>query len=141
MLVAPVTEEFLFRGLILQGFLARYSATKAVFWSALLFALFHLNPWQFAGALVLGLLFGWVVVQTGTLVPGVIGHAVANGWPLVLGVLDIEIQGFNRMGESVEFQPWWMNLTGFLLVLFGLFLLKGTLRAERAGAASPTASL
>ncbi len=140
-LVAPVTEEFLFRGLILQGFRARYSARKAIFWSALLFAVFHLNPWQFAGALVLGLLFGWLVVRTGTLVPGLIGHAVANGWPLVLGVLDIEIRGFNKIGESVEFQPLWMNLTGLLLTLFGLVLLRRTLRSDQLDSASPTRSL
>ena len=140
-LVAPLTEEFLFRGLILQGFLARYSAPKAVFWSAFLFAAFHLNPWQFAGAFVLGILFGWLVVRTGTLVPGLIGHAVANGWPLVLDLLDIEIRGFNRIRTSVEFQPWWMNLTGSMLVFFGLFLLTRTLRADQPDAASTRASL
>ena len=140
-LVAPLSEEFLFRGLILQGFLARYSAPKAVFWSAFLFAAFHLNPWQFAGAFVLGILFGWLVVQTGTLVLGLIGHAVANGWPLVLDLLDIEIRGFNRIRTAVEFQPWWMDLTGSILVFFGLFLLTRTLREDHPDAASPRVSL
>ena len=47
---APLTEEALFRGVILRGFLGRYAVRRAILASALLFAVFHLNPWQFVGA-------------------------------------------------------------------------------------------
>ncbi|MBK6285444.1 MAG: CPBP family intramembrane metalloprotease [Draconibacterium sp.] len=50
--VAPIVEELIFRGLILQGFRRNYTAFTAVFMSALLFALFHLNPWQFPATFV-----------------------------------------------------------------------------------------
>ena len=132
-LVAPLTEELLFRGVILQGFLARYSAPKAVFWSAFLFAAFHLNPWQFAIAFVLGILFGWLVVQTGSLVPVLIGHAVANGWALILTVLDIEIRGFTYV-EPGSFQPWWLTVTGVLLTFGGILIL---VRVFRTGNGAP----
>ena len=42
--VAPVIEELLFRGLILRGFLSHYSTRKAILASAIIFGLFHLNP-------------------------------------------------------------------------------------------------
>ena len=42
--IAPVVEELIFRGLILQGFRKNYSPGFAVFMSALLFSLYHLNP-------------------------------------------------------------------------------------------------
>ena len=77
-LVGPVAEELFFRGLVLRGYLARYSMVKAVWASALLFAFFHLNPWQALVALPLGLGFAWLFVRTGSLVPSILCHATAN---------------------------------------------------------------
>ncbi len=77
-LVAPIAEETFFRGLVLGGYLGRYSATKAVWVSALLFAAFHLNPWQAVIALPLGLAFAWLVLRTRSILPGMFAHAVVN---------------------------------------------------------------
>lgn len=77
-LIAPVAEELFFRGWMLRGFLANYSAAKSIWLTAVIFALFHLNPWQAVVALPLGLLFGWLVLRTGSLAPGIIGHFTVN---------------------------------------------------------------
>jgi membrane protease YdiL (CAAX protease family) len=77
-IVAPVVEELIFRGLILQGFRRNYKAFTAVFMSALLFALFHLNPWQFPATFVLGLLLGWIVIRTNNIILAIIGHSINN---------------------------------------------------------------
>ena len=50
----PLTEELLVRGLILRGFLSRYSVRKAIFAFALLFGLMHLYPWNFIGPTIGG---------------------------------------------------------------------------------------
>jgi membrane protease YdiL (CAAX protease family) len=76
--VAPLAEELFFRGLVLRGYLGRYSVTKAVWASAVLFAVFHLNPWQAVVALPLGLGFAWLFLRTGSLVPAILGHVTAN---------------------------------------------------------------
>jgi membrane protease YdiL (CAAX protease family) len=77
-LFAPVAEELFFRGLVLRGYLSRSSISKAVWASAALFAFFHLNPWQMVGALPLGLFFAWLFLRTGSLLPAILGHAMAN---------------------------------------------------------------
>ncbi|MGE3244510.1 MAG: lysostaphin resistance A-like protein, partial [Pirellulales bacterium] len=77
-ILAPLAEEFFFRGLLLRDYLERYSIRKSVWATAIVFALFHLNPWQAAVALPLGLWFAWLVLRTGSLIPGVICHAVHN---------------------------------------------------------------
>ena len=64
--VAPLAEEMFFRGLVLRGFLGRYSTTKAVWASSVIFALFHLDLRQAAIALTAGL--GWTVIAGATLV-------------------------------------------------------------------------
>lgn len=81
--VAPVVEELIFRGLILHGLRKNYHAFTAVFFSALLFALFHLNPWQFPATFVLGLLLGWIVIRTNSLILAILGHAINNGLVLI----------------------------------------------------------
>lgn len=123
-IIAPLTEELLFRGLILRGFLGRYTVRKAVLASAILFGLLHLNPWQFLGAVILGVLFAWWFVQTGSLLPCLFGHALANAVPLILiGILHLEIQGFTIGTTTVEFQPLWLDLVGLLLAWLGIWLL------------------
>ncbi len=77
--IAPVAEELFFRGLLFRAFLGRYSFTTAVVAATILFAVFHLNPWQGMRALFLGLWAAWLLCRTGSLLPGIIGHAFFNG--------------------------------------------------------------
>ena len=118
--VAPLTEEPLFRGLILRGFLGHYSKSKAVFVTAMLFAIIHLNPWQFIGALILGVIFGWWFVQTRSLIPCLFGHALANAFPLIL-MATFKVLGYTT-GETT-FQPLWFDILGLFLVGIGGWLL------------------
>lgn len=77
-LLAPVGEELFFRGLVLHGYLTRYSRTGAVVASSILFAVFHLNVPQAVFALPIGLFCGWVFLRTGSLIPCIIAHVLAN---------------------------------------------------------------
>jgi len=85
----------------------------------LLFALFHLNPWQFPTAFFAGLLLGWAYFRTGSLVLCMAGHALNNGLSLLAPGLPFVIRGFNSTppAGTVDFQPWWLDLAGVALVL------------------------
>ena len=100
--LAPITEEFLFRGVILQGFLRNYGRRKAIIVSALLFALFHLNPWQFPVAFLSGVVLGWWLAVTGSLLPCLFGHALANSLTLLTSVI-----ARNRTSHSSAANPPW----------------------------------
>ncbi|MDX5420951.1 MAG: CPBP family intramembrane metalloprotease [Hymenobacteraceae bacterium] len=75
---APVLEELVFRGLLLRGMLREYSATKAIVWSSVMFAVFHLNPWQGIGAFVVGVFMGWLFYRTRSLWVCIFFHFVNN---------------------------------------------------------------
>ncbi len=129
--VAPVTEEVLFRGLILRGFLANYSKKSAILLSALLFAIMHTNPWQFISAFVAGVVLAWLLIETGSLLPCLFAHAVANGTAYLAGLTQVEIPGFTGgMGEAVQFQPFWLNAVGVAFVVGGYLLLRRAFRAQ-----------
>lgn len=77
--LAPCLEEMLFRGVILQGFLARYPRGLAIWGSALLFGAAHLNLYQAAVGVVLGLMTGWLYERCRSLLPCIGLHAGYNG--------------------------------------------------------------
>ena len=79
-ITGPILEETLFRGIILDGFLKRYKPGKAIFWSAFLFGLFHLNPWQFIPGFTIGLILGYIYYKTRSLIPVILLHIVNNSF-------------------------------------------------------------
>jgi uncharacterized protein len=125
-LVAPLTEELLFRGMILRGLLARYGPGVAVVLTALLFALIHLNPWQILPAFFLGVVFGWFYLRTGSVLLCVIAHAINNGLFLVMWLLPTEIPGLTGAPDPVnlEFQPLWLDTAGLALLLAGVWIFR-----------------
>ncbi|MGF1587041.1 MAG: lysostaphin resistance A-like protein [Bacteroidales bacterium] len=77
-IAAPVLEELIFRGIILEGLLKNYSPLKSILISSFLFGLVHLNPWQFFTGFFIGIFIGWIYYKTRSLTFPVIIHATAN---------------------------------------------------------------
>lgn len=65
-LIGPVLEELVFRGLII-GRMRRFGDKAAILFSAAVFGLFHGNLYQFFYAFGVGLLFGFIYVRTNRL--------------------------------------------------------------------------
>lgn len=68
-----LVEELIFRG-YMQGTLKPYGERMAVILTAFIFGLFHGNILQFPFAFLLGLVMGWMTVQTGSIWPAVLTH-------------------------------------------------------------------
>lgn len=122
--MAAVTEEFLFRGLILRGLLARVGPGRAVVISAGLFAVMHLNPWQMPATFLIGAILGWVYWRTRSLTLCIVGHAFHNALVLLAPGLFFAIDGFSRGQQPghILFQPWWFNLLGLVVLATGVLL-------------------
>lgn len=84
---APVLEELVFRG-FLQGAVARaVGPGAALVASALTFGLFHMaDPSVVPVLVLLGGLFAWLRRRSGSVLPGMIGHAVNNGVAILLAM-------------------------------------------------------
>jgi len=121
--VAPLTEEYLFRGLILRGLLTHYSRTRAVIFSAVAFAVLHLNIRQGFLALIVGLVFGWWYTRTRSVGPGMVAHAIFNGfaWSAAQMPDVAEALGLFSRQDQVTHVPWWLAGDGLALTLFGLW--------------------
>jgi membrane protease YdiL (CAAX protease family) len=90
-ILPPVIEETLCRGLLLRAMLRRWSPAWSITASALVFGAMHLNPWQFFFATWLGLVYGWVYHRTRSLGLCIAMHALNNGlsWGLMLAAPEV----------------------------------------------------
>jgi sodium transport system permease protein len=77
-LLQAVCEELAFRGFILSGLRRRFRPRAAVFLSSFLFALFHMNVFQFIPHFVLGVVLGTLVLRTGSVFPAMTFHFAYN---------------------------------------------------------------
>jgi membrane protease YdiL (CAAX protease family) len=77
-IAAPIVEEILFRGYILDAIRKIHGDTVAVLGSAGLFGLLHLEPYVVGMASLGGVIYGWVRIKTGSLWPSIVSHMVWN---------------------------------------------------------------
>ena len=77
-ITGPFIEEVLFRGIFLKGLLQNNKPVKAIIISALLFAIIHISPYQFIGALYFGAIFGYEYYKTKSIGNTIILHSCAN---------------------------------------------------------------
>lgn len=79
-LLAPVSEEIVFRGAILRSLLksSQMPVWGAIAVSAVFFALIHFNPAQMPHAFLIGCLLGWMYWRTGSILPSVAYHWANN---------------------------------------------------------------
>lgn len=81
----PITEELVFRRAILGSMLeSKMKPEIAVLISAILFALIHFNWAQAPAAIIIGVIFGWLYVRTGSIVPSIVCHIINNSLCVVL---------------------------------------------------------
>ena len=99
-IIAPVAEEILCRGIVMQ-YLEKYGKSFAVLITAMLFGLLHQNIVQFPITMMIGILFGYLA-QRYSLTAAIILHVLNN--------LSVEITGW--LGE--KFDIIWMLDTIFL---------------------------
>jgi membrane protease YdiL (CAAX protease family) len=90
-----VCEELLFRGFLLQGLRKKLSNTSAIVIVGILFGVFHLDPYRFLPVTLLGILFGYMVVRTGSLLTGMVAHSTNNAIAMLISyaVLKAQSQG------------------------------------------------
>jgi membrane protease YdiL (CAAX protease family) len=120
-IIAPVTEELIFRGVILEGLRERYRISTAIFTTTILFGVVHIFPWVIVNAFLLGLVLAWLKLETRSLMLCILAHSFYNSLPFLLtGIFSIDIPGYTSLpGEKVQFQPWWFDLLGVVLAFFG----------------------
>lgn len=77
-IAAPLTEELIYRGILLRGFAPRYGALRAAVAAGAIFSLAHVFLIRLPGMFIVGFLLSCVFLRIGSIWPGVFAHAFNN---------------------------------------------------------------
>lgn len=114
-LIAPICEELIFRGVTLQ-----YGRKAMPFWAAnifqaLLFGIYHMNVIQGVYAFFIGIFLGYICEKGGSIYPAMLFHALFNMW----GTFSPDWFMY-RADEPLFFLLW--LVVGIALLVSGLLL-------------------
>ena len=83
-LVPAVFEEIAFRGVIFDRLRRVLGEREGWLVQAAFFSVLHLSPVIFPTHFAMGLIFGWLRMRTGSLIPGIVLHAAWNAAVILL---------------------------------------------------------
>lgn len=128
-LLAPITEEFLLRGIIFHIAHIRYGNAYAVILSALLFALSHHNLMQFISAFCMGVVIGYFIVLTDNMYAGIMIHIANNTFSLISSNI------MEKMGIEMSYANMIiLSVSGIFILGLGILIMKyetGKLRRQK----------
>lgn len=114
-----ICEELMFRGFIFR-FFEKGSKWFPIFISAVLFAVFHLDPYRFIPVLLLGILLAWLLHKSGSIYVSMLAHALNNSLAAVfLHFGDASrLKTFISDGENLN---WWLGIPAAIILAIALY--------------------
>lgn len=120
-IMAPLTEEFLFRGVLLRS-LSKYGTGFAVILSSLLFGLIHGNIYQTPFAIMAGIVLSYTAVRSGSIWPGVLVHFVVNTFAVARELLAVLVP--QSWEQAVHFG--FFGFAGLMILISVIILCVGS---------------
>lgn len=126
-ILAPILEEFFFRGFLLKGLLNKgISPWKSIFFSSFLFGFIHMNPMQILAGFFMGIFIGFVYFQTKSLLNCMLIHCINNAitiWIIFAGK-EKQIESYFRQ------MHWIFPVFALLIALSASFYLSKNKKLE-----------
>ncbi len=119
-LAPAIAEEFIFRGVFQKIFYNLFRSPHLAIWfTAFIFSALHFQFFGFIPRFILGLVFGYLFLWSGTLWLPVISHFVNNAFPVILAYTE----GIEKLNTPIDV-PLWKQAIGLPLpVIIGLVIL------------------
>lgn len=124
---APIFEELICRGIVLESFRAKYGVFAAWIWSSIFFGLIHGHLTAMFSAAILGLVLGYVYLRSNSIFSVIILHALNNGLALALMAFGLNDSTFREIIPSTEIY-WGIWGAALLIVIIGTVTMVRNLR-------------
>jgi membrane protease YdiL (CAAX protease family) len=119
-LAPAIAEEFIFRGVFQKIFYSLFrSGHLAIWFTAILFSALHFQFFGFIPRFILGLVFGYLFLWSGSLWLPVISHFVNNAFPVILAYAG----GMEKLNAPIDVSLWKQAIGLPLPVIIGLVIL------------------
>jgi len=90
-IMAPIIEEIIFRGLVLNELKKVVPACPAIILQAIIFGIYHMNPLQGVYASLLGIVLGIAAEKTGSIWTPILIHISFNSISTLLSKMPVDI--------------------------------------------------
>ena len=118
-LLAPVTEELVLRGIIFPVARQKRGNLYAIIISSIFFGLIHMNGIQLITGLFMGAIIGYAIVLTDNVYIGIIIHAVNNSFSFFnAGVLNDKVWSMYSDGRFIQI------VVGIIILIIGILMLR-----------------
>lgn len=131
--MAPVLEEILFRGLIQNSASREYGPVRGILIASAIFGIIHLVPQQVINAFFCGIILGYIYYRTKSLIPVIAIHLLNNGVAYISARMSPDTAG-ETMRQLIKNDTWyWIIYTACAAIfIYAMFKLWQQInRAER----------
>lgn len=130
-------EELAFRGMLQPALFRLTGSSHVAIWiTAILFSALHMQFLGFVPRVMLGALFGYLAVWSGSLWLPIAAHLVNNGLSVILLYLNqVGLSGINP--ETTEAAPLLLVIPGAVLLVLVIILIQKKLHASRENQPEP----
>lgn len=116
LIFAPVMEELLFRGLILESLLKKYNRWRSIILCSLFFACFHLNPYALISTFIGSVIICLVYIRLNSIIFAIIFHFTFN--------LTVHIAYSNTVEyDSISYINLVSGIVGFASIILMLYII------------------
>lgn len=128
--LAPIFEEIMCRGIILESFRAKRGVVAAWLWSSVFFGIIHGQITSMVNAFVIGLILGFIYIRSRSIFSVMILHALNNGMALTAISFGF---GNSTFAEIIPNRSIYLGLYAISAIIFvaGFGILWKMLAAER----------
>lgn len=130
-ILAPIGEELIFRGIILNG-LEEKGTKKAVLLSGFMFMLMHLNVHQTLYQFILGVILALVVVHTQNIFSSILIHFINNTSILLINYFSPQFFDFKFLSVNFIIIALACFLVGTMIIVYLLDFLKAKSKKQIA---------
>lgn len=130
-LVPAICEETLYRGYVMRAFQKSWGVWPAIFFSGLLFGLYHLQLGNLIPLASLGMLFAYLTWTTQSIVPAMVAHFINNGGSVLMGTYYPDSAFSEMTPETVP--PIWAVILGLLISGYIVYYLYNQHTEKSAG--------
>ncbi len=129
-IVPAICEELFFRGLLFRSFRTHFSPWKTIFATAILFGSFHLisssglTISRFLPTTIMGVILGWVCYRSGSVIPGILLHALHNAITVCFAYYRDDLIELGRITAEQENVPPQVLVVGAICATAGVLLLR-----------------
>ena len=128
---APIFEEFIFRGIILESTRHRFGVIAAWLISSLCFGAAHVMPSQMLPTMAIGLVLGYVYIRSRSLFSGILLHALNNALAMLLLILGYGDMTFAELAGPRAYWPVY-GVASFILLWWAVGACRTLRRISRS---------